>query len=411
MRAAPIRLDDSRFGLVSGRGFLAGDGVRRPLPPRLAAWEELVKALPELLAENRLAAAVDALPAFEIDRLGRERCERAKAIVARLTQAYVWEPVYHASAGRARSLVPRVLAEPLVELAKRLDEPPIFNYADSVLRNWRRTADGEDFSLGGLESEFTFSGRHDESQFTVVHVAYEGVADEVLGLGAAALAHCRARDGEGLGRALTRMALRIEELRRVLGQIRTVISPEVFRQHVRLFLQGWRGNAAVVYEGEQLDPSELRGETAAQSAVLPFVDSVLGLIARESTNEPRSHDASSNRQARDIYKDFGNYMPRGHRELLARMRDCDGVRRYVEGSGDKALCDAFDACVEAVLRLRAHHLGLIGPYIHGPGQAHADKAIGTGGTQYREYLSSLTRITKLSKLRRDGPQVGLSRPH
>jgi hypothetical protein len=95
-------------------------------------------------------------------------------------------------------------------------------------------------------------------------------------------------------------------------------------------------------------------------------------------------------------------MPKGHREFLARIEGCGGVRRYVKGSGDKALFDAFDACVEAVLRLRAHHLGLIGPYIHGPGHAsvQVDEPIGTGGTNYREYLGNLARITKFSKINR-----------
>lgn len=56
--------------------------------------------------------------------------------------------------------------------------------------------------------------------------------------------------------------------------------PRNYEKYVRPWIFGWRGNAdfdsGVTFEGTGGGPTFLRGETGAQSSIIPSIDIVLG---------------------------------------------------------------------------------------------------------------------------------------
>ena len=139
------------------------------------------------------------------------------------------------------------MARPLIEISSRLDEPPIFNYADYVLRNWRRLDPDRPPGLENLTTLATFSERDDEKMFVVVHAAYEYVAGKTLTVGRNAMRAAEQGDTEQLDRHLAKLAERLSAMKQTFLAVKNVVAPDIFRNYIRLYLKGWKNNTPVAY--------------------------------------------------------------------------------------------------------------------------------------------------------------------
>ena len=153
-----------------------------------------------------------------------------------------------------------------------MKEPPILNYADYVLRNWRKQDPTGDFTTNNLKSLITFSGREDEDQFITVHVAYEAAARECYRQGIKAMELAEEKDAVSLAIVLREMASTIVNIKDVFMTTENIVSPEIFRKYIRQFLKGWHNNVELVYEGTEINASVLRGETGSQSSAMPLLE-------------------------------------------------------------------------------------------------------------------------------------------
>jgi Indoleamine 2,3-dioxygenase len=148
--------------------------------------------------------------------------------------------------------------------------------------------------------------------------------------------------------------------------------------------------------------THLRGETGAQSSIIPSCDCVLGI----------THKADA---LRSMLEELEAYRPKGHRDYLTSLRlsfygaDCgaggqiDGaaphaLRDAVAGSGSPSLVRAFNDCVGLVWAFRDVHVTFADMYI----SRFTRNANATGGTPFKAYLRKHRDESMAHQLRIDG---------
>jgi indoleamine 2,3-dioxygenase len=156
-------------------------------------------------------------------------------------------------------------------------------------------------------------------------------------------------------------------LRRIPEHMDPALYFKLFRPYIRFFEH-------VVYEGVDAAPLDYRGETGAQSSIMPTLIAFLKIPHRPSllTNH---------------LADMQNFMPAEHRRLIAEVRDMPDVRP----SADRLI---YNDLLEAIATFREVHLGWAEEYIH----KRVDDPRGTGGTPYMMWLSQLIDETRAHKL-------------
>jgi len=123
----------------------------------------------------------------------------------------------------------------------------------------------------------------------------------------------------------------------------------------------------------------LRGETGAQSSIIPLFCAALGVRHEDS-------------MLTEHLKDMRNYMPERHRHFLAHMDNlCLGKNVNLRSAAlhNPRLKPLYNECVEGLAAFRTQHLQYAIDYI----QAKVDNPMGTGGTPYLPWLSQLREET------------------
>ena len=153
---------------------------------------------------------------------------------------------------------------------------------------------------------------------------------------------------------------------------------------MRPFIHGWKNHPAlpngVVYEGVaelRRAPQRLRGETGAQSSIVPVLDALLGV----------AHAPDPLREYLDEMRD---YMPPRHRAFLEARRGAVRLRaaavRELRRRAPE-LAEAYDACLRWLEAFRTLHLDYAARYIHAQAGGGANPSdVGTGGTPFMKYL-------------------------
>jgi indoleamine 2,3-dioxygenase len=130
----------------------------------------------------------------------------------------------------------------------------------------------------------------------------------------------------------------------------------------------------VVYEGVDARPLDFRGETGAQSSIVPTLVAFLKI--------PHQPSLLTNHLA-----DMQRFMPREHRALIAEVQAMPDVRSLA----DKAL---YNDVLEALATFREVHIDWAMEYIH----KRVDDPRGTGGTPYMQWLAQLIEETRAHKI-------------
>jgi len=120
---------------------------------------------------------------------------------------------------------------------------------------------------------------------------------------------------------------------------------------------------------------KFRGETGAQSAIIPALDGVLGI----------EHERD---ELRDYLMEMRQYMPPQHVKFIEAAENGPSVRNFVMSSNNEKLKKLFNESVELVADFRALHMEYAGTYIHSQAQKTPGNpsAVGTGGTPFMVYL-------------------------
>jgi indoleamine 2,3-dioxygenase len=369
------------------RGFLPNpDPLTRLSGDGLALVEELGAQLPELVATRRFRDVAPAalrglaLPDDLPGDVSGPEVERLFLLFSYFASAYV-----HLPGLPAPTRLPRELAAPLVRLASACGRPPILSYASYCLHNWRRIDPVGPIALGNLELLQNFStpadGKEDEDWFILVHVDIEARAG--AGLRGLREAGHGVRDGDSAGveRGLEGLAASLGEMNRTLDRMPERCRPEVYFRKVRPYIFGFD---ALVYEGcFDGAPQTLRGETGAQSSIIPALLAGLGIRHKSSL-------------LMDHLEDMRKYMPPAHRDFVVAQQS---VREHVAaaargGGAGRRLRELYNICLDEVIGFRSRHFEYAVNYI----ERRCDNPLATGGTPYIPWLRQLIEETKAYRL-------------
>ena len=394
MSPAPDRTESS-FDVSPERGFLPRRDPLRKLPAAFAEWEALAATLPKLLVSDRLRREVEALKPLDVSFLrGEAQVERAMLLLSSLGHAYVWGGSPGLDPPRR---LPVGLAVPWHGIAERLGRPPVLSYASYALHNWRRLDPAGPVALGNICLLQTFAGGVDEEWFILVHVDIEARAGAALASIAPAQRAVAAGDPTELERHLSAMVGALDGVNHAMNRMPEYCDPYVYYHRVRPYIFGWKNQPALpdglVYDGVAAyggKPQQFRGETGAQSSIVPSLDAVLGV-------------AHANDPLRSYLTEMRQYMPPKHRAFIEAVERGPGVREFVLGrtGSSPSLRDVYNLCVELVEAFRARHLEYAARYIHQQARAGAGNPtdIGTGGTPFMPYLKKHLDETAAQRLR------------
>lgn len=370
----------SHFGLSPQRGFLPdSDPLHKLASPEFAAWERVAQNLPKFLSALSLRKTVNALPPFPVARISNEQeLRRAMVILSFIGHAYVYgeQPIV--------DRIPAVLAQPWYEVAFQLGRPPVLSYASYALDNWQRIDPHGPIEMGNIALLQNFLGGIDEEWFIIVHVDIEAKAAQALtGIQRGRAAVIANNPGELL-QGLTEIHSSLEAMYAALCRMVDHCDPFIYFHRVRPYIHGWKNNPALphglMYEGvpQYAGAGQLfRGETGAQSCIIPCLDGFLGI----------SHQP-------DVLKTYlmemREYMPAAHRLFLEATEAGPSTRDFVTTHPQApGLLEQYDSCVTWVEKFRSKHLEYAVSYIAQQSTRNPanPSQIGTGGTPFVQYLT------------------------
>jgi indoleamine 2,3-dioxygenase len=340
-----------------------------PHDSELAVLDRLGRDLPSLLQDKSFRGwarglRIPALPAGAIP-LPQVRLYYVR--LGFLASAYVNQVGLEPA-----TLLPRNIALPLCDVCDRLDRPPILSYDGYALFNWKRFDPAGPIALGNIDTIQDFVHLYDEHWFILVHVEIEALAASLLAAIDRAAGAMASDDRSALNAAVADIAGTLwaqgETLRRIPEKMDPALYYKTFRPYIRFFEN-------VVYEGVDTAAMNFRGETGAQSSVIPTVVAFFKVPHKPS-------------MLTDHLADMRRFMPRAHRELIQQVERLPDPRGRIEKA-------PYNEALEALASFRETHLEFARRYV----AAHVRDPRGTGGTPYLEWLSQLIDETRAQMIR------------
>jgi indoleamine 2,3-dioxygenase len=310
------------------------------------------------------------------------------ALFSYMASLYVYTP-----AQPIATKLPRNLSIAWHTVAQHLDRPPILSYASQVLHNWQRIHLQRPISVGNLTLTQNFLGGQDEEWFVTIHVNIEAVAGKALAVLVPAQTAVSQHNISALILHLQTIVQTLTEMHDILRRMPERCDPYVYYHRVRPFMFGWQDNPALpqgmVYDGVyDNQPQRFRGETGAQSSIIPALDAALGI----------QHEFDAMRAYLAEMRD--DYMPRQHREFIELLENGRSLREFVAQNKltEPALRTAYNDCLATLQRFRQLHIQYAALYILKPAQGEKQGDVGTGGTPFTIYLKKHIRETADHKI-------------
>jgi indoleamine 2,3-dioxygenase len=372
-----------------GRGFLPIQDPLTHLPKLFDAWEEVARHLPKLLASDQVHQTIKNLPPFPLNEVhGYRELERAMVLLSYLGHGYVW------GGTRPEPVLPSRVAVPWHDVARKLGRPPVLSYSSYALHNFFRFNPVREIECGNLGLIQNFLGGIDEEWFILIHVEIERKAAPALTLLHACLDAAEAGQAETLEALLARVESSLRSVQATMLRMPDHCDPYIYYHRVRPYIHGWKNHPdlpdGLIYEGVASyggRPQQFRGETGAQSSIVPALDAMLGVTHQQ--------DALS------LYlEEMRTYMPPAHRAFIESLERRVSVRDFVQRCNRPSLTSIYNACAEAVENFRSLHLEYAAKYIFHQAQTDSKNphVVGTGGTPFMQYLKKHRDDTGHSRL-------------
>ena len=275
------------------------------------------------------------------------------------------------------NVLPKAIAAPFVRVANLVERPPILSYASYCLYNWKHEFPPLRVELYNINLIQNFckanDARRDEDWFILVHVDIENKA--ARGIKALQGFHLN-ESVESVQKRLTSLVESLALMNVTMKRMPEQCDPDVYYLKVRPYIFSFEN---IIYEGEFGDqPQTFRGETGAQSSIVPAFQTWLGVQHKE--NLLTTH-----------LKDMRNYMPLEHRNFLTNLEQQPTVRDFVLlNINNLQLRVLYNSCVHQLYEFRRQHLQYAVDYI----QKKVPNPKGTGGTPYVPWLSKLAEETE-----------------
>lgn len=346
----------------------------------LGRLENIAREIPKLLLTGSLQNSLKSLSSNDLcidEVLGDSgQLNLAMNYLSFIAHAYMWgdqEP---------NEFLPAAIAAPWVKAATILERPPILSYASYCLENWYRINSKDPISLENVALITNFLGGVDEDWFVTIHVCIEDAARGAIKAAKMISSLDASSDQNDLVKGLSLIRDSMEAVNEIFKRMPEKCDPYIYYHRVRPFIFGTKDNPdlpnGLIYEGEfNNQPQYYRGETGAQSSIIPSLD---GALQIEHTNDNLRHYLNEMRE----------YMPKSHREFIGELEANSQVRSLIKDSRDAS--QRYNDCLEEIRAFRALHLEYAGTYIHKQSQIKnpfgtgGSTITGTGGTPFMNYL-------------------------
>ncbi|MGK7875174.1 MAG: hypothetical protein AB4426_18340 [Xenococcaceae cyanobacterium] len=361
-------------------GFLpTSSPASAQLPEVFRQLQETAALLPKWLTIGKIRQAIESLLEVDVDKekLDEMQLRRAMQAYSYLTHAYVWgEPT-------PAKVLPRNIAVPFYKIAQPMDRPPVLSYASYALDNWVRINENESIAIGNIMLSQNFLGGLDEDWFVLIHIDIEAKAAPALAAISTILEGIEQGNVTVVSSALEEIKKAWTKINATMNRMPEACDPYIYYNRVRPYLHGWKNNPALpeglIYEGvEAYDekPQQFRGETGAQSAIVPTMDALFNIAHK--------HDP-----LREYLMEMRDYMPPKHRVFVGEVEKRSTLRDFVKNSMERVpkLRDLYNDCVSLIEKFRTKHLEFASRYINQQTtKTNNDTEIGTGGTPFMQYL-------------------------
>ncbi|MEE8058971.1 MAG: hypothetical protein V3T17_14215 [Pseudomonadales bacterium] len=261
--------------------------------------------------------------------------------------------------------LPANLSIPFCQVCDLLARPPILSYDGYALYNWLRLDQAGPIALGNIETLQNFVHLYDEHWFILVHVEIEAKAADIL----AAINDLMTNPltPGWVDRSLHNIADSLQSLISCLKRIPEFMSAELYFDHFRPYIRFFE---QVHYEGVNNKTISFRGETGAQSSIIPTLEALLKI----------PHQQSELTQHLTVMR---QYMPVRHRQFIEDTAQISHL---------KSLADTkiFNQVLEYIAQFREIHYNWAIQYI----ADHTDDDKGTGGTPFMRWLKQLIDETR-----------------
>ncbi|MGR9035858.1 MAG: hypothetical protein ACU83O_04615, partial [Gammaproteobacteria bacterium] len=225
-------------------------------------------------------------------------------------------------------------------------------------------------ALGNLDTLQNFVHLYDEHWFILVHVEIEAIAVGILAAVARINTALKTVPEPDIGADLWRIAEAVGRQAAVLKRIPEKMDPKLyyktFRPYIRFFEH-------VVYEGVHQQAIDFRGETGAQSSIVPALIEFLKIPHQSSI-------------LTEHLQDMRRYMPKRHRLYIEQVAAMPSIKRA-------EYREPFNAILDNLIEFRKIHYGWANEYIH----KRVKDPRGTGGTPYMQWLNRMILETEAYK--------------
>ena len=344
--------------------------------------QEIASNLPKLLLTGKVQSAINKLSPKDLsidDLLINQASQDLKLAMSHLSfiaHAYIWGD------NKPNESIPSVLANPWVKVANNQGRPPILSYASYCLDNWFLIDPDDAISLENVGLINNFLGGVDEDWFVTIHVCIENAAaDAMAACAEIAMLETDSPESKTI-ELLKRIVISMQKVNEIFARMPEKCDPYIYYHRVRPFIFGTKDNPdlknGLIYKGEfQNRPQFFRGETGAQSSIIPSLDGALQIT------HTKDH-------LRHYLNEMRDYMPPKHREFMEILEKNSRVKKIINGS--KKLTSLYNDCLEEIRAFRAMHLEYAGTYIFKQAQIKnpfgrgGSTITGTGGTPFMAYL-------------------------
>ncbi len=350
------------------KGFIPEE-ICTDLPDGFKDIEEISSSLYKILANNQINNVINEInQEKEISSLSTPQLERAMLLYSYLGHAYMW------GKEDVEDIIPKNIAITWYKISEKLDRPPILSYASYALNNWSLLDQSKPLTLDNIRILQNFLAGVDEDWFIMIHVAIEYEAKHILG-SLKKYYIDKETEIEHLENAL----ISIKKINEIMNRMPEKCDPYIYYNRVRPYIFGWKNNPAtpkgVIYEGVdeyKNEPQLFRGETGAQSSIVPALDALLGVT---HSNDP----------LREYLDEMRIYMPSEHRMLLSELDNFQNEKSNGEIKEQKELINEI---INQVHEFRNRHLEYARDYIFDQALKSESNSniVGTGGTPFMKYL-------------------------
>ena len=355
---------------------------------------EIANELPKLLLTNNVQNKINKLKVNElsVDILLKNKSEKeinlAMSHLSFIAHAFMW------GGNKPEKILPEVISKPWVKLSKYLGRPPILSYASYCLDNWYKVNQKEPISLDNVALINNFLGGVDEDWFVTIHVCIEDAAGDAINAAYKLSRLNESNNVDDFNTNLKKILMSLKNVNNIFSKMPEKCDPYIYYHRVRPYIFGTKDNPdlkkGLIYENQfNNKPQFYRGETGAQSSIIPFLDGALGIY-------------HSNDNLRHYLNEMRDYMPPKHRKMIEDVEKRSKAKDLISQS--KKLMNVYNNCLEEIRKFRAMHLEYAATYIHKQAQVHntfgtgGSTIRGTGGTPFMKYLKKHRDETQKQKV-------------